>query len=312
MRSALAPPAPPRLGSAPAWAGGKVPPLPPQFAARASRTNPVDPDSCEKLLTADHHLKVLSPHGERRRAAVAALNRCAAILCPSTFLMRTHAAMDVDASILSHAPLGQPHFDAVRSAALSSPFADEPLWRPGRGTPLRLAFYGNTHPNKGLATVLHALLEMPEHERRMLHVQVRATGWDEPFRRLVDALPNVAFHGAYDVRDLPALLQECDVGLFPNRGLDNSPFVLLEYLHAGRFALASDVGGPTGFINHAHNGLLVRAGDPAAWSRAISSIVRGETPLPTPRSIIEASPLVTWEACITRYENALAGAARAV
>lgn len=253
-------------------------------------------DAAARLLANPSHATACNEYGRRRLAAVGALNAAQRILCPSRFLLRVHEAFGVDADLLRHLPLGQPHFDALRQAAERSPFADDPPWQPGDRRPLRLAYFGNCHPNKGLATLCAAIEAMPAPMAQRVHVVVRASGDHEPFRRWMEGRSNVSFLGGYDLRQLLSSPAEYDACLFPNAGLENSPFVVLESLHAGRAVIASDLGGPTDFIRHGENGLLFRCGSPAAIIEAVDSVLEGRFPLPSPRDVHARSPLRSFEA----------------
>lgn len=255
-----------------------------------------DPSRVERLLRGEHHLRVLNAYGQRRVAAVEALNGAHSILCPSAFLLDTHAAMGVSRERLVHVPLGLPHLDHLRQMSALAPGHDQVPWRPSDIRPLRLCFLGTVHPNKGLLTLLRAIMTLTQAERDRIHLLVHATGGDAPVREWFKDVPQVAFLGPYDQARLASLAREYDVAVFPNAGLDNSPLVLLEHLSLGKFTLASDLGGPTGFITHAVNGLRVPASNPAAWAAAIGSILRGDVALPSADAVRAASPLRCFDA----------------
>jgi glycosyltransferase involved in cell wall biosynthesis len=266
-------------------------------------------DAAARLLANPTHLVACNDYGRRRLAAVDALHAADRILCPSRFLLSVYRAFGVDERLLCHVPLGQPHFDALRAAAERSPFAEDPPWRPGDRRPLRLAYFGNCHPNKGLATLCAAIEAMPESLAARVHLLVRASGDHEPFRRWMEGRSNVSFLGGYDLRQLLSSPAEYDACIFPNAGLENSPFVVLESLHAGRAVIASDLGGPTDFIRHGENGLLFRCGSPEALVEAIDAVVEGRFMLPSPKGVHERSPLRSFKAYGDELERHLSEAA---
>jgi glycosyltransferase involved in cell wall biosynthesis len=253
-----------------------------------------DPARINRLLNGDHHLRVLNAYGQRRVAAVDALNHATAVLCPSAFLLETHAAMGVSRDRLVHLPIALPHLDQLRAQAQSAPDQDLAPWRSTDPRPLRLCFLGTVHPNKGLMTLLRAVLSLTPSERDRIHLLVHATGGDEPLRRWLANVPQVAFLGAYDLARLASLAREYDVALFPNAGLDNSPLVVLEHLNLGKFTLASDLGGVTGLINPA-NGMRIPASDPAAWATALRALIHGDVNIPAPNQVRAASNLRCFE-----------------
>lgn len=254
------------------------------------------PGRVKKLLRGDHHLRVLNDYGTRRVKAVEAMNAAAKILCPSRFVMDVHAAMGVDQLRLVLVPLGLPHVDRLRLMAREDAGADQMPWSVGDARPLRLAFFGTVHPNKGLVTLLRALLMLEPHERARLHVLVHASGGDEPLREWMKGVPEVAFLGAYSLGRIESAWREYDVGVFPNAGLDNSPLVVMEHLNAGKFTLVSDLGGPGELIREGENGMLVEASNPASWAKALRALIGGEVVVPSPNSVRAASALRGFEA----------------
>jgi glycosyltransferase involved in cell wall biosynthesis len=242
------------------------------------------------------HLRVLNEYGSRRVAGVAAMNAAEAVLCPSSCVMDVHRAMGVEAGRLVHVGLGLPHLDELRARALAEPYGDAPSWRSGDARPLRLAFLGTVHPNKGLATVLRAVLGLTREERARVHVLVHASGGDEPYRAWMREVPEVAFLGGYTLERLRSLWREYDVGLFPNAGLDNSPLVVLEHLNAGKPVLASDLGGVRDLVRHGRNGWLAAASDAGAWRDALRQLLSGEWALPAAAEVVAASPLRGFDA----------------
>lgn len=270
---------------------------------------PVRPDDInQRFLAAEGKLHASNDYGRRRLASVAALNAASRVLCPSRFLMRTHAAFGVNESVLTHVPLGQPHFDRLRADAQASPYFDAQPWTPASGRPLRLGYFGNCHPNKGLATLCAAVEAMPPSLASRVHVVIRASGFDAPFRAWMAGRSNVSFLGRYDLDQLIASPSEYDVCVFPNAGLENSPLVVLEALHAGRTVIASNLGGPTDFITHGRNGLLHTAGSAPALVEAVASAVEGRFSLPSPREVHAMSPLVGFASYADAVERELRAA----
>lgn len=300
------------------WGGERAGRLEGALRARMRSTGgapapPVPPDGSQeqRLLAARSHLVVANEYGERRVAAVRALNACDAVLCPSRCLLDVHAAMGVRPGVLRLVRLGQPHFDVLRREAEASPGYDSPPWdaRTSAG-PLRFAFFGNVYPNKGLRVLASAIEGLPPEVHARATFLIHAFGGDGGFRERLAKFSNVRFGGAYAVEDLSRLAREYDVGLFPNQGLDNSPFVMLEYLHGGKFAVCSDLGGPRGWIVPGRNGVLVGANDAGEWGRAIGRLVRGDIALPSPREVHGASVLRAFAEYVTEVEHHYATAAQ--
>ncbi len=263
------------------------------------------PDVNERLLEAGVHLRVLNDYGRRRAASVAALNRANLVLCPGRFLMRVHEAMGVEAARLRHVLVGQPHLDEIRRRVESDGMYRAPAWRATDGRAPVFAYFGSVKPNKGLETLCRAIGEMGEGVRARFVVW--AGGDTLRHRALCGAnAGKVEWHGAYTPADVVKAVGSYDVGVFPNLGLENSPFVLLEYLSAGRYVIASRLGASRDWVEEGRNGTMVCAGDHAALARAIVNIANGETVLPTACEVHANSALETYEGYVSAVERAYA------
>ena len=268
-------------------------PLGPGEGPRHLEPSPIDQN--EQFLRADVHLRVLNEYGRRRVEGVASLNAADAILSPSNFLLKAHAAMGVMENKLRWVRLGQPHFDQINRKARRSPFYDEPPWDPATATrPLRFGFFGTTRPNKGLEVLMQAIPLLTREVRQRCHFYIRALGWDWAFRKRMSVYPEVTFAGGYDLIQLIAAAGDYDVGILPHIWFENSPLVMLEHLHAGKFMIASRLGGPPDWIDPPHNGLLFAAGRRDELAACISQVATGEVRVPSPREIHEASVLQSY------------------
>lgn len=248
-------------------------------------------DQNERFLGATHHLTVLNEYGKRRVAGIEALSRANMVIPPSRFVLNTFLRMGMKADIGRHVRLGQVHFDQLNRLVRRSPFYGVRPWEPGSGQPLRFAFHGTVRNNKGLEILASAIPLMPKEIRQRCHFQIRAAGWDWAFRKRLSVYPEVQFCGGYDMLQLLASVGEYDVGILPHVWFENSPLVLLEHLHAGKFVIASRLGGPPEWIEEGRNGMLFPAGEPEALAACITRLVMGEIGIPSPREIHEASVL---------------------
>lgn len=248
--------------------------------------------------SADRHLRIVdgSVYGRRRAAGIEALAQASVVTPPSQFVGDVMVRMGLARERVRTIRLGQPHFDRLRQRASESPYYDTVPWH-ARTTdrPLRLAFLGTTRPNKGLDILIRAIRALDPALRARCQFLVRAAGWDWPFRRRVRDLPNVQFAGGYDMLQLVAAWGEYDVGILPHIWFENSPLVLLEHLHGGKFVIASRLGGPVEWIveptdSKPGNGLLFAGGDAQHLARSIERIVQGNVALPTPRQVHDLTP----------------------
>jgi glycosyltransferase involved in cell wall biosynthesis len=148
------------------------------------------------------------------------------------------------------------------------------------GGPLRLLFLGSLIPTKGARIALEAFAGLPAGAATLrivgpahpydghdtYAVALRARAAEVPGARVE---PPVA-HG-----DVPALLAEADVLVFPSTWEENSPLVLREAAAAGLRIVASDVPGATEVLGaEPRHAVLVEPGSAAALRRALAAEVR--------------------------------------
>lgn len=260
-------------------------------------------DTNEKFLRADHHLTVLNEYGKRRIAGIAALNEASMVTPPSRFLLEAMHTMGLRRELGRQVRLGQPHFDQMNRAARRSPYYQKRPWdaRTSNG-PLRFGFFGTTRNNKGLEVLARAIPMLAKDVRRRCHFLIRAAGMDWQFRRRLCSYPEVNFGGGYDIMQLVACQAEFDVGILPHIWFENSPLVLLEFLHAGKFVISSRLGGPPEWIvepgtilqHPLGNGMLFTAGRADELAAAITRLVLGEVTAPSPQEVHAVSTLQSY------------------
>lgn len=273
--------------------------LPPEVGDPAPEAPTLTLDQNERFLRGPRelHLRVVNEYGARRISGVRALGRASLVTPPSDFLRRVHVMMGLEEHRTRVVRLGQPHFDQIHRRARRAPTYDQRPWSPASPGPVRLAFLGTTRANKGLDVLARAIPMLDARVRQRCQILVRAAGWDWPVRRRLAAYPEVQFAGGYDVLQLIAATGEYDVGILPHIWFENSPLVLLEHLHAGKFVLAARLGGPAEWIVEptgatVGNGLFFPAGDAGALAERITRIVTGRVALPSPREVHAATPFL--------------------
>lgn len=264
-------------------------------------------DTNERLLAnRDVHLTVLNDYGKRRRAGVAALNRASMVIPPSDYLRRVHVAMGVEDDRTRWVRLGQPHFDQINRRTRRSPFYDARPWQAVNPTrPLRFGFFGTTRPNKGLEVLTRAIPLLEPWVRQRCQFTIRAQGWESGFKKRLSRFPEVCvWPGAgYDLLQLIGSGGDYDVGILPHIWLENSPLVLLENLHAGKFVVCSRLGGPVDWVKDGVNGLLFPGGDEQALAHCITRLVRGDVEIPSPREIHQATTLQSYPGHVSEVES---------
>ncbi len=304
---------------------------------RKLAASPIDQN--ERFLAATHHLQVIEGniYAQRRREGIAALNAASLVTPPSDFVRRTMVAMGTDESRTRTVRLGQRHFDQMQRRARRSPFYRTRPWDPATATsPLRLAFFGTMRPSKGVDILADAITRLDTGIRQRCQFIFRCGGWDWPIRKKLIAYPEVSFFGPYDTVHLVAAGGEYDVGLLPHVWFENSPLVLLEHLHAGKFVIASRLGGPPEWIiepntpitpitpstpntpssdaariarenasaPRPYNGLMPPGGHPDDLAHAITRVATGDIPLPSPAEVHAITPnLQTYRGHVEELEQ---------
>ena len=157
-------------------------------------------------------------------------------------------------------------------------------------SPLRIGAVGNLKPVKGTDVFIDAakivLEKFPD-----IQFEVAGTGDFEHYNKQITDCGIVNhFKLLGPLVDIPGFLRTLDIAVLPSRaeGLSNG---LLEYMAAGRPAIATDVGGNGELIQHERNGLLVPSENPQALAEAICDLI--EHPERAARFAAEARSDVT-------------------
>lgn len=147
------------------------------------------------------------------------------------------------------------------------------------GAPLRLLFLGRWDPVKGIDVLVRAVRALPKALSVKLTVHAIATNqegrkYEAQVRALAKNDPRIAFAGPVHRDALASVFASHDVLAVPSTWLETGPLVVLEAQAAGLFVLGSRRGGIEEIIDENDGGVLVAAGDVAAWSEAIAAIER--------------------------------------
>ncbi len=107
---------------------------------------------------------------------------------------------------------------------------------------------------------------------------------------------------------------EYEVAVLPHIWFENSPLVMLEHLHAGKFIISSRLGGPVDWIcepgspeaeasGGLGNGLFFPAGDDVSLAACIERVASGEVVLPSPHEVQAASTLWSYPQHVAEVEG---------
>ena len=143
-----------------------------------------------------------------------------------------------------------------------------------------------------------------------LHLHGRRDSQPGFSEALIDSIadPRITFHGAFAPAELGTVLSHLDALVVPSLWYENTPFSVLEALHAGVPVIASDLGGIAEIVREGESGILFPAGKAKRLAEVIQRIAADpETTLaitpPQPPSI--ADNLVQLQ---TLYESLIAEA----
>ena len=132
----------------------------------------------------------------------------------------------------------------------------------------KLIFFGRLHMTKGLAEVLDACRHLPE----PCHLQVFGPGMSDTDWSLFEAHPKATYGGVLEPEDVPRVLSEHDLLLFPSYYPgEGYPGVILEAFQCGLPVIAARWRAIPELVGHEENGLLV---EPRSAGEVRSAIER--------------------------------------
>lgn len=183
-----------------------------------------------------------------------------------------------------------------------------PPARGHRAEELNVLFVGQMRPYKGVETLLMAAADQP-----WLKLTLVGSGPAlARYRRLAErlAVTNAQFVGRLSDADLHQQYEANDVVVLPSvTRAEAFGLVLLEGMAAGCVPVASDLPGVRDVASP--TGMVVRPGDPQALREALHGLARD------PRRLEElqltswvAAQALTWERCVSSYEQVLLAAVR--
>lgn len=185
------------------------------------------------------------------------------VIAPSKFLAGIYLGHGLPSDKLVVLPYGlDPHR-----------FVDMPA-RKAPGQPrLDIGYVGSISRHKGVHVLLDALRHVAGDN---VHLHLHGSRDSQPgySEALIDGITDarVTFHGAFAPAQLGAVLAGLDALVVPSLWYENTPFSILEALHAKVPVIASDLGGIAEAIVDGDNGLLFPAGDSARLGAILSEL----------------------------------------
>jgi starch synthase len=174
------------------------------------------------------------------------------IVVGSSFTRRTLVESGVPAEKIIVIPLG------VDLEAFT------PVARPDSSRPLRFLYLGLLGARKGLPLLLEAWHSLGQNDAELLI----AGSISDRVARLIPPMPGLRVLGRVSRRELPGLLQQCDVLVFPSY-FEGFGAVLLESMAAGLAIIATEATGAPDLITQGVEGFVIPTGDAEALQDAM-------------------------------------------
>lgn len=137
-----------------------------------------------------------------------------------------------------------------------------------RERPLRFLFLGGVNARKGIPLLLQSWQSL-----QLMNAELWLVGPVKPsIRYLIPDLPGLKVMGKYPHENLPALLQQCDVLVFPSY-FEGFALVLLEALASGLPIITTEATAGPDLISNGKEGFLIQSGDLEALCGAMQFFV---------------------------------------
>lgn len=151
-------------------------------------------------------------------------------------------------------PKGEDHPDAHgKQSTWANGFNRESVERTGaqsQPNPLRVGFFGQMSPLKGIMVLLDAARQLADIETANILIEIHGDYSNQPpeFQEAVkkglkDASKNVRYCGPYDNAQVHKLMQAVDAVIVPSIWWENSPVVIQEAYTNGKPVICSNIGG---------------------------------------------------------------------
>jgi glycosyltransferase involved in cell wall biosynthesis len=164
---------------------------------------------------------------------------------------------------------GVPEF-FVQQAAAARRF---PVLSP-RNAPLRVAYLGRWHRDKGIHRLVEAVQALPPSVP--VDVTIHGIANDDAYRhsvlKQINGDPRLRIAAPLSREEMPAVLATFDVVAVPSQCLETGPLVVLEAHALGIPVVGSAMGGIAELVNPGVDGLLVPPQDSLAWAAALQRL----------------------------------------
>ncbi len=200
----------------------------------------------------------------RQQATRDALESVSIVLAPSRFVAAAVAGESYPLERMRLSRYGIP------SPAVRQPVPNQRL---------RIAYFGQLAPHKGVHLVVEAVRALPGHDLALtVHGPLGAhPEYVARLQRLADGDPRICFAGPYQREALARLYDETDVVVVPSVWHEVAALVIQEALSAGIPVVVSTLGGSPEFVHDGVNGLLFDVARPGALVEAFRRLLDDPT-----------------------------------
>ncbi|WP_237064727.1 glycosyltransferase family 4 protein [Microbulbifer guangxiensis] len=218
---------------------------------------------------------------------------------PSRFLKNRYVDWGVSEKAISVIENGQPKPEGIIARENS-------VERSSSGK-IKLAFFGQVNPYKGIDVLLSAIASLGKKYRERLVVEIHGANFNnqrgeyqEKIKRLLRRTRDVVtFCGSYESHELPRLLSGTDWVVIPSIWWENSPMVIQEAFTARVPIITSDIGGMAEKIKDEVDGLHFRAGKHQDLAEVIVRIIEDSTL--RGKLVDNIAPPLTIEECLNQH-----------
>lgn len=218
----------------------------------------------------------------RRERLTHEISRARAIAAPSRFLLNTLVKHGVAPAKLNYIPYG---LDLGRLHNLKN----------RESGPVVFGYFGTIAPHKGVLALAQAFAAQSGDSRLVIRGRIgEFPQYGEKVMNLLKDNPRAEIRPPFRAEELGAALSEIDILIVPSIWHENTPFVALEAIAAGRPVIASERGGLVEIVRPELGGALFPAGDSVALAARLSEfsnrarVEASRTLLPPPRPISAA------------------------
>ena len=228
----------------------------------------------------------------RKERILKALNSLDGLIAPSSFLAKRYVDFGVNRdkiNVIENLIDSNYKTQNIISKPQSESFS--------KSNPLKIGYFGQFTPFKGLDILLTAIKLLPNSVRKAIKIGIHGVANGEKhityFNQLQEDIksnfPRMIVYGPYRREEAVKLMSEYDWVVMPSIWWENSPVVLQEAKIAAVPALVSDIGGMAEVIQPGINGEHFIAQNSSSLADKIEKIFRGEIKINIQALDIEAT-----------------------